>query len=118
MYFYFLNVSNTWIFVEYIKFHQKNEKIGEHLIRENDFWYKKTTGPHVFGTIQRCHMLPLWKLTMKNKRFYCILLATKVVVLKWWALETWVNPNKADVTRKKLEVGMFKEKPTHFLMET
>jgi hypothetical protein len=31
---------------------------------------------------------PLWKLAMKNKDLIYILLVTKVIVLKWWALET------------------------------
>jgi hypothetical protein len=31
----------------------------------------------------------LWKLNVKNKRSYCILPITKVV-LKWWALNEWV----------------------------
>jgi hypothetical protein len=45
---------------------------------------------NVFATIQ-CqflmfhNILPLWKLNVKNKRSYCILPITKVV-LKWWAL--------------------------------
>jgi hypothetical protein len=48
-----------------------------------------------------------------------ILRVTKVVVLKWWALETRMSPKKADITRiKRLEIGMFEEKPIHFLMQT
>jgi hypothetical protein len=40
------------------------------------------------------------------------------IVVNWWAIKTRVSPNKNDVTKKRLEVGIFDEKPTHFLMET
>ncbi len=60
----------------------------------------------------------LWKLTMKNKKSDCILLVIEVVVLKHWASDTRVNPNKVDVTKRRLETGVFEKKPTHFSMET
>jgi hypothetical protein len=31
-----------------LNFTKKLKRFGEHLIRENDFWYEKTTYPHLF----------------------------------------------------------------------
>jgi hypothetical protein len=42
----------------------------------------------------------------------------KNAVIAWWAFETRVSLNKADVMRNHLEVGVYDDKPTHFLMET
>jgi DNA modification methylase len=50
MYSYFLNFFEhvdpfLW---NILKFTKKLKWFGEHLIRENDFWYKQTTCPHAF----------------------------------------------------------------------
>jgi len=37
-----------------LKFTKKLKWIGEHLIRKNDFWNKKTTCPHVFFWCLKC----------------------------------------------------------------
>jgi hypothetical protein len=37
--------------------------------------------------------------------------------IAWWASKTCVSLNKVDVMIKHLEVGLYDEKPTHFLME-
>jgi len=62
--------------------------------------------------------VPLWTLTLKKKRSDGILPSTRNVIVDWWAAKTRISPNKNDVICKKLEVGIFDEKPTHFLMET
>jgi hypothetical protein len=62
--------------------------------------------------------VPLWTLKLRKKRSDGILPSTKNVIVNWWAVKNRVSPNKSDVTCKRLEVGIFDEKPTHFLMET
>jgi hypothetical protein len=62
--------------------------------------------------------VPLWTLTLKKKRSDGILPSTRNVIVDWWAAKTRISPNKNDVICKKLKVGIFDEKPTHFLMET
>jgi hypothetical protein len=59
----------------------------------------------------------LWCLSVRKKRTNGILVPVKNVVLQWWVVETQASPNKSNVTRKRLEVGVFDEKLTHFLME-
>jgi len=54
---------------------------------------------------------------VRKKRTNGILVQVKNVVLQWWVLKTQMSPNKYDVKRKGLEVGVFDEKPTHFFME-
>ncbi len=44
-------------------------------------------------------------------------LVPKLFAFTWWASKTRVSPNKDDVTRKCLDVGVWDEKPTHYLME-
>jgi hypothetical protein len=58
----------------------------------------------------------LWCLLVRKKK-NGILVQVRNVVLQWWVSKTQMIPNKSDVTRKRLEVGAFNEKPTHFLME-
>jgi hypothetical protein len=43
---------------------------------------------------------------------------TKKVVINWWTYETRVNPNKKDVTHKRIAIGVFEKRPTHYLMES
>jgi len=62
--------------------------------------------------------VPSWTLTLKKKRSDGILLSTRNAIVDWRAAKFQVSPNKSDVICKKLEVGIFYEKPTHFLMET
>jgi hypothetical protein len=62
--------------------------------------------------------VPSWTLTLKNKRSDGILLSTRNAIVDWRAAKFRVSPNKSDVICKKLEVGIFDEKSTHFLMET
>jgi hypothetical protein len=60
----------------------------------------------------------LWSLSIRRKRTDGCTNVAKTTALTWWASETRVNPNKANVTTKCLEAGMWDEKPTHYLMET
>jgi hypothetical protein len=60
----------------------------------------------------------LWCLFVKNKISNGLNMSIKNVVLQWWISKTRVNPNKFDVTNKRLETTIFDEKPTHFLMQT
>jgi len=62
--------------------------------------------------------VPLWTLTLRKKISDGILPSTRNVIVNWWATKTPVSLNKSDVICKRLEVGIFDEKPTHFLMET
>ncbi len=36
-------------------------------------------------------------------------------IIRWWAQETCVSLNKSEVTKKRLELGIYNEKPIHFL---
>jgi hypothetical protein len=45
-------------------------------------------------------------------------MSIKNVFLQWWITQTWVSPNKFNVIKKRLEIGVYDEKPTHFLLET
>jgi hypothetical protein len=62
--------------------------------------------------------VPLWTLSMRKKGNDDNPHVIRNIVVNWWAIKTRINPNKNDVTKKRLEVGIFDEKPTHFLMET
>ncbi len=63
--------------------------------------------------------LTLWSLFVRKKRIDELLKLLKEVVIDWyWTFETYVSPNKNDVTCKRLEPMVYDEKPTHFLMET
>jgi len=62
--------------------------------------------------------VPLWTFLVKEKRNDDNPHVIKNIVVNWWTGKTRMNPNKNNVTRKRLEVGIFHEKPTHFLMET
>jgi len=59
-----------------------------------------------------------WKLSVRKKRTNYLLDITKKLVVKLWTKEIHINPNKAKMTRKKMKLGTFNEKPTDFLMET
>jgi hypothetical protein len=49
MYLFFLNVLHMDLFLwNILKFTKKLKWFGEHLIRKNDIWNKKTTCPHIF----------------------------------------------------------------------
>ncbi len=39
-------------------------------------------------------------------------------ILRWWAQETRVSPNKNEVARKRLELGIYNNKPIRFVIET
>jgi hypothetical protein len=60
----------------------------------------------------------LWTLYFQRKRIDGCTNEDKDVTIAWWACEIRVNPNKRDVTRQRIEVGIYDEKPTHYLMET
>jgi hypothetical protein len=60
----------------------------------------------------------LWKLSMRKKMINNLLLIIRNLVLKWWAKEIHVSPNKAKMIRKIMKPNTFDEKFTHFLMET
>jgi hypothetical protein len=60
----------------------------------------------------------LWSLFVKEKKSNGIFFIVKNVVQQRWALKTRISPNKFDVTQQILELGVFDEKLTHFLMET
>jgi hypothetical protein len=55
---------------------------------------------------------------MREKKPDGISIHMRNVALQWWVSETRVSPKKSNVIKKRLEVGVFDEKPTHFLMET
>jgi hypothetical protein len=42
----------------------------------------------------------------------------KRVVIDWWIYETRFSPNKKDVTQKRIAVGVFEKRPTHYFMES
>ncbi len=59
--------------------------------------------------MQRCKITSeigdaLWSLSFKKKKVDGCTVATKTTTFAWWAFETWVNPNKIDVTRQHLEL--------------
>jgi hypothetical protein len=60
----------------------------------------------------------LWSLSIKNRRNDGYIVGAKIVALAWWAFETQMSPNKADVIKKHFDTGVWDEKPTHYLMET
>ncbi len=60
----------------------------------------------------------LWSFTMRKKRTNGIPPSICNIIVNWWVIESRVRPNKSEVTRKRLEVGVYGGKPTHFLMET
>jgi hypothetical protein len=86
----------------------------------------KTLGVHhrnVSAVISRKKLIDdngfaLWSLFVKKKRTDGLLELLKKTVINWWTLETHVNPNKSDVTQRRLEVMVYDERPTHLLMET
>jgi hypothetical protein len=61
--------------------------------------------------------IPLWSLSIRNHKIDGCTIDVKNVAIAWWASKIRVSPNKDDVMRKCLEVGVYDEKPTHFLME-
>ncbi len=44
--------------------------------------------------------------------------ATISHVMDWWRSETKVNPNRSDVTRKRIDTKVYEEHATHLLLET
>jgi hypothetical protein len=42
----------------------------------------------------------------------------KNLVVKWWTEDTHISLNKVEMTRKKMKLSTFEEKPIHVLMET
>ncbi len=88
MYFYFLNVwTHESILVEYIlKFTKKLKQFGKHLIKEKDFWYKKTTCPHAF---LKCfqHIKGLLKHGEFSIKFYSCNFESIIyiyIMFPWW----------------------------------
>ncbi len=62
--------------------------------------------------MQRCKITSdtsdaLWSLSIRKIRVDGCTMGAKIVALAWWAFETWVSPNKPNVTRQCLEVGMW-----------
>ncbi len=60
----------------------------------------------------------LWSLSVRKKKTDGLLELLTKVVIDWWTSETYVSPNKSNVTRRKLEAMVYDERPTHLLMET
>jgi len=60
----------------------------------------------------------LWSLSVRNKRINGMSKLLKETILEWWALETYVSPNKSEVTCKRVGAIVYDERLTHFLMET
>jgi hypothetical protein len=65
--------------------------------------------------MQRCKITSdtndvLWFLFIRKRRVDGCIMVAKTVGLAWWASETRVSPNKANVTRQRsrLECGMKK----------
>jgi hypothetical protein len=85
----------------------------------------KTFGVHhrnVSAAISRRKLIDdngftLWSLSMRMKRTNGLPELMKKTIIDWWTSETHVNPNKSDVTRRRLEAMVYNEIPTHFLME-
>ncbi len=57
----------------------------------------------------------LWSLTMKKKIINGIPHSIWSLIVNWWVIKSWVSLNKSELTRKWLKVGIYDEKPTHFL---
>jgi hypothetical protein len=62
--------------------------------------------------------IPLWSLSIKKNKIDGCTTVVKKAAICWWASNTRFSPNKFDVTRKHLEVGVYDEKPTHFPIKT
>jgi hypothetical protein len=60
----------------------------------------------------------LWSFSIKRRRNNGCTTTTKITNLALWASKIQVNPNKVDMTTKRLKVGIWDEEPTHYLMET
>jgi hypothetical protein len=78
---------------------------------------------NVVGAISRWMIIDdkdhaLWSLSVKRKWIDSLSDVIKKVIIDWWTYETRVNPNKKDVTHKKIAASVFDEHPTHHLMET
>jgi hypothetical protein len=59
-----------------------------------------------------------WTLSFRKQRCDKCTNDAKLVAISWWALETKVSPNKQDVTKQRLDVKIYDEKPTHYLLKT
>jgi hypothetical protein len=70
-----------------LKFTKKLKQFGEHLIRENDFWYKKTTYPPAFLECFKYikellkHGEFSWKFCNYNFEFIRIYFKNKIIFL-------------------------------------
>ncbi len=62
--------------------------------------------------------ITLWSLFVRKKKTNGVPKLLKETILEWWTLEMHVNPNKSEVTCKRVGAMMYEERPTHFLMET
>ncbi len=60
----------------------------------------------------------LWRLLVTKKRTDGIMPKIRNSILRWWAQKTRVSPNKSELTKKRLELDIYDEKPTHFLIKT
>jgi hypothetical protein len=59
----------------------------------------------------------LWTLTIRCTRTDGMEEPVKEVVILWWIQETRVSPNRKQVARRRIVVGVYDEKPLHFLIE-
>ena len=59
----------------------------------------------------------LWTLSIWQTRVDGMGEAVKDVVIMWWIQETRVSPNRKQVAHLRIAVGVYDEKPLHFLME-
>jgi hypothetical protein len=55
---------------------------------------------------------------MRKKKTNVVLHAIRNVVVQWWIKETFVSPNKSEVIKKRLVLGIYDEKVIHFLIKT
>jgi hypothetical protein len=47
-----------------------------------------------------------------------VFMEDKASIVTWWLMETWVSPNKKDVTCKWVGPKLYEEHATHFLLES
>jgi hypothetical protein len=59
-----------------------------------------------------------WRLLVKEKKTNGIMPEIRYSILRWWAQETRVSPNKSEVAIKRLELGIYNKKPIRFIIET
>jgi len=72
-----------------LKFTKKLKQFGKHLIREKDFWYKKTTYPHAFLECFK-HIKGLLKHGEFSRKFYsCNFESIIYIYIYWYIMFPW-----------------------------